>query len=445
MSGSGKVQRRLEAVKHVFAENPGTRFTLREVLDALCASGYGILFAAEASENKRKPRVKKDDQAAAGHQDVGVSSGKKKRPPRKPKSEARLNEEARLRRVKRCLETLEGKTPASSTGGIEETVPTYLVRSKKMIAGKDELVWSASKVLEEEFQARELDAFSGWAALRAVREILGWVMPEAVQSEVDMYLEEAEEKFSDLKANGYTARWLNSLTLRPATYHYFTAQHVDLRIKEAIEQAIMLNKRVRLTLDPEDEGSPWESSSENVSVYRYVLTLPDTPEILVLPHYEGTDRMGDLSEIVECLRIPLSKIKDAVLLDESADFPPRYHALAKDELGQTDFRLPRQTGEMDVAELRVAPWLMSRWLGTWIYRNMEVIGIDLEGWSVCRLTYPRPRRKLHEWSDFGDDLFYFLSAYASGVEVLSPPHQRRRFKKGAIAGAAMYMDGRRNG
>ena len=450
MSGRGKVQRRMEAVKQVFAESPGRKFTLRELLDALCAGEHQVLFMVEGSTNKRRPHAQKGGDAVAGSLENDASSGRvenggRKRGPPKPKSEARLNEEAQLQRVKRCVEELERSVPVSSAAGIEQARPAYLIRSRRMNSGKGELVWSSSEALEKEFMSRELDAFSGWAALRAVRDILGWVMPRAVQAEVNMYLEEAEDKFGDLKANGHTARWLNSLTLRPAAYHYFLAQHVDRRIKETIEEAIMLKKKVRLTLDLDDEGCPWDVASENASIYRYVLTLPNIPEIVICPHYEARFEDDDLPNLVECLRIPLSKIQDVVILDESAEFPQPYHALAERELGAAGFGVPSQDGETDVAELRVASWLMSRWMGTWIHKNLEIIGIDLEGWYVCRLVYPRPRRKFHEWSDFGDDLFDFLSMHASGVEILSPPEDRQRFKDGAIASADRYQDENNDG
>lgn len=442
MARRDQVQERASAVKQFFAEHPGQKFTLREVMSGLAENGDAELFTAHANENKRGRRTTRGNPQALLVEPASRDAGSRSR---KEKSSPELKELAQLRKLKRCLEELDqeaGRT--GSEGGVRLDRSRYLIRSKRRNGKTTEVVWQADGSLVRETLEREIEAFSGWMALRAVRGVLGWSMPRRVQEELGEYLEVAEEKFGELKVTSCTGRWLNALVLRPATYHYFMSQHVDLQVRGLIEDAIMLRKKVRLRLDPADDGNPFGETEKSVSISHYMLTLPDLPEILVCPHHQEMDRFGDLSGFVECLRLPLSKIRSATLLEEDAFFPPPYQERVNEELADApglDWQDATKQGN-EVAELRVAPWLMGRWSGTWMQRNLEVIGIDLDDWFVCRIEYPRPRPKLHQWSDHGDDLFDFLSQYAAGIEVLSPRGERNRFRRRAMLEADKYVQAR---
>ncbi|WP_411833172.1 hypothetical protein [Pseudoxanthomonas mexicana] len=447
MARRDEIQARLEAVKEFFYDKQGEKFTLREVMDALVERGDAHLFAAEAQANKRKERARNKPQAEEGASEEmglgGAAAAERKRRKRRVKTDEELMALAQLQQLKRSLEELEGKTSSKSKLGGDQMRPCYLVKTSRKIGSLAEPVWKASKQLVAEREDLDVEKFSGWTALKAVSGVLDWTMPLKVQEDVKEYRREAEEKFKDLRTTSPTVRWLDALLLRPSTYHFFMSQQIDDHVRSVVEDAIMLKRKVRLLLDPADENEPFGGEAVKVSISRYILTLPNIPEILVYPHYEGVDRYGDRSEIVECLRIPLSKIKEATLLDEEAEFRPIYLYREKGELESvlTQYGRAREWTEgSDVAELRVEPGLMSRWSGTWIHKNMEVIGTDLEGWVVCRLRYPKVREKYHGWSDFGDDLFDFLAQYAFSVEILSPENQRRRFWRDSLRRAAMYND-----
>ncbi len=398
--------------------------SLRENPDSIKNRAAGII--------KREIARKDKKQADASLKDGVRRASKKKKATTAPNLDASL-----IRTIQRDLLELEKE------GRVISTAPNAL-------AGERKQLWTAAPVLTTQIDSIDLvDQLITFSALRVFRDLLEPAFPLKMQEDLLKVYAAAEalDKPGDIQDD----RWVNALRLR-TPYHYFSSPQISGDVRDEIERAVLTRKKIRLTVQVGDFG-PWPEGEAVVSISHFVLTLPDKPAVVVWRDDEvGHVRARGLSnEYV----IALETIVTAVVIDdENAHWPDGYEP--------RNIRAPQRTlvpnESWETIEFRASPYIMEFWIGTWIdyqlwprdvgtqrtssvpliesrsisqiaagvCRNSGIIGIDDEGWSVCRITCPKAN--VSEWGEEGDDFLEYLSRYSEDVEILAPYVARCRIQ-----------------
>ncbi len=278
----------------------------------------------------------------------------------------------------------------------------------------------------ESEKTEELDKYVAFIALRTLSEVLDWSLPETLVTDLQAITRRAKERLKHSMAsnpNDPTTRWLSSLRLR-AAYSYFETQQIDPDVRDIVALAITEKKKAAMRLNAGDLG-PFPPGLFKVSISHYILTLPDSPWIMVWPHEcAGYD---DPRSDSESFLIPLAQILEITILpDEEAEWPG--------DFSPKTFKRPEVSAVPDDAwkslEFRMSPYLDEKLIGTWLHKKLHegggIIGIDDEGWLVCRISYPPPGPSETEWEDERSDLFSFLRKHLEDVEILAPYFMRMK-------------------
>jgi predicted DNA-binding transcriptional regulator YafY len=263
-------------------------------------------------------------------------------------------------------------------------------------------------------------------------QVLDVAVPLDMQHEVREALDILKNKLS--RKSKYE-RWLKSLRIVPAL-HVFTVPQINEDIRRTVEQAILQGKKVLITVDDGGFGD-WpkgEEATEKVSISHCLVKLPDRPTLVVW----RDDDNGALRPYQQptCYYVKMEHILSAELLDDNAwaqSFSPHVPALPK----------PNDTADIHwrTFDFRASPHLMQLWMGTWISKSMEIIGVDDEGWTICRATVPDWPPS--EWGGDGDNFVEFMDQYHEDIEVLSPIQARWQFRNRLIDAVERYEDERK--
>jgi hypothetical protein len=271
-------------------------------------------------------------------------------------------------------------------------------------------MWLAGEKSYEE----DLDRLVTFVAVHVFFDIFKSALPLDMRLDIKDVLDRAKTRVASLSSETTTMRWLRALKVEKP-YHYFETPIIDGDVRSVVEQAIVHRRKVRLSVSTGPWG-PWPDGPAVVSVSHYLLRLPDRPSVVVwrddnkdIPRQRNKPRY---------FIIALETILDAELLDESASWPYEQQISIAEE--PTDG--PDETWQ--TIEFRASSYQMEKWIGTWLFHRIEIIGIDDEGWSICRVACPDWEDS--DWAEQRDNLLEYLDRFQDEVEILAPYGARRR-------------------
>jgi hypothetical protein len=196
---------------------------------------------------------------------------------------------------------------------------------------------------------------------------------------------------------------------------------VDEDVRDTIEKAILHRKKVKLI-----SSSSTKYEEVVVSVSHFMFMPPDITRVVCWEDNAEHETNEESQQYP--LEIALEKIDRAELLDEAAVWPKEYYPLKVS---------PEHDGKfdevLDIYDLRVSPRLMKIWKGKWIESQLELIGQDDQGWTVCRF-----RSHLNESDTYG--MMDFFYEHSRDLELLAPIGRRGMMQGRVNKVAAMYSD-----
>lgn len=404
MAKSGEIQARRQLIADLFREERDSVHTVDSVLDVLRTHTemreFWNAFEARQKKSRQKPK-RTTSQGAAG-----------KRKEKKPIVKSGLDVTSAVRLVQRDLDILEAQ-------GLVEAV--VIKEGRKIAVTSDDrrarvsgaavggsaqpLLWRAGRNLADDF---EVEGVAAAVALKAICGKMAWLVPVDLMTELLEARDRAILRMAKMRSSSPQRRWLAALELETQS-PAFERPMFDDDVRQAIEQAILRRKQLRLNFD---------DKTIVCSVSRFIVKLPDRPVIELWDHAEGELWPGG-PKGPWCNWVRLETIKKAELLETDAFWPVL--------LGEEAAASKRPHRSM-VYELRASPKQMSKWAGTWLLDQMELIGVDSTGWHVCRFV------------DTGEPSGFrrYLGTLGAAVEVLKPLNFRTALAQHFAAAAAMY-------
>lgn len=288
--------------------------------------------------------------------------------------------------------------------------------------------WKSRDTLEP-----ELEEIAALIALDTVMDSLQWLIPEEIKADLERAREKARSNVGKMPLHSPEKRWLSALRVL-APYSDFERPVHDDDVRRNIEIAIKENRRVNITY----RRSGGDACEVVASITDWIVRLPDTISIISWEHAAVLDGVeAEWSGPVCAFEIPLPRIERVEVREEAAYEPTeldRRRMIVGAEYGGYNLDSLRSKvldgwGDpiRDTYELRASPRLMQRWRGLWIGGQLQILGIDEDGWTVCRYsTKGRP------------GFLAYLFSLGGDIEVLSPYAIRSRLKEYWGELAAMY-------
>lgn len=400
MATSAEIQARRDRIAELFREDRNAHLAVKDVLQALLDDPGMRGFWESFEARQRKLRSK----SAPAEAKPGKSTGKK------PTVERGLDVTSAIRLLQRDLEALEK----------QGLVEPYVVSDGQRVAAGDRrksgetgplavqpLLWRAGPNLVDDV---DLENVAAVVALDAICGSLSWLIPEALTDDFNDARDRARRSVRKMHKASPPKRWLEALALE-TPFDPFERPLFDEDVRHAVEEAILQQKKLRIDFD---------GRSAVVSVSRFVVKLPDRPIVEVLED-DDTELWPGGPRGPWRLRIRLESITRAELLEEESE--PNREATLDDASQDAS---PRSI----VYEFRASPRQMGRWAGTWMSDLVEEIGVDGDGWSICRYV------------DKGDAPGFrrYVSGLGAEVEVLKPMAFRAALAQHYRNAAAMYQD-----
>lgn len=408
MAKSPEIQARRDLIVDILRKEDGSLHKVEYILDVLWEHPNMRAFWEGFKERQQSRNAQGKLQGVNGAKPTG------KRKSNKQIIKGDFNIFSAVRLVQRDLEVLEEQ-------GLVEAV---IVREgRRVVVTSDDRKSRASGANLQEATQRlfwregpelsrqaEMEGVAACIALDAICGKMAWLVPESLMEELLDARDRAQLRVAQLKTSSPHRRWLAALKLvTPSSA--FERPMFDEDIRQAVEMAIMQRKQVRLMIN---------DRSFVASISRFIVKLPDRPIIEIWEHDDAELWPGGPSDPF-CSWIRLESVQQATLLATNAEWPVPLNDVASKSVD----RYPAK-----VYEFRASPRQMSKWVGTWLHTQMEVIGEDADGWHTCRYMDTGEPPSFHA----------YLSSLGAQVEVLKPLNFRAALAQHFESAAAMYRD-----